>query len=99
ELNMAIHRFQQVNMALKYAAKPVVAAPFSRSLGGGCEISLHATRCQASAETYTGLVEVGVGLIPGGGGCKELLVRLKDPRKVFELIGYAKVSSSAEDAK
>lgn len=99
ELNLAIHRFQQVNMALKYAAKPVVAAPFSRTLGGGCEISLHATRCQAAAETYIGLVEVGVGLIPGGGGCKELLVRLKDPRKVFELIGYAKVSSSAEDAR
>ncbi len=99
ELNMAINRFQQVNMALKYAVKPVVAAPFSRALGGGCEISLHATRCQASAETYIGLVEVGVGLIPGGGGCKELLVRLKDPRKVFELIGFAKVSSSADDAR
>ena len=99
ELNQAIHRFQQVNMALKYAAKPVVAAPFARTLGGGCEITLHAARAQASAETYIGLVEVGVGLIPGGGGCKELLVRLKDPRKVFELIGYAKVSTSAEDAK
>jgi len=99
ELNMAINRFQQVNMALKYAAKPVVAAPFSRTLGGGCEIVLHAARAQASAETYIGLVEVGVGLIPGGGGCKELLLRLKDPRKVFELIGYAKVSSSADDAK
>jgi 3-hydroxyacyl-CoA dehydrogenase len=99
ELNRAIHRFQQVNMALKYAPKPVVSAPFARSLGGGCEIVLHSRRAQASAETYIGLVEVGVGLIPGGGGCKELLVRLKDPRKVFELIGYAKVSSSAEDAK
>jgi 3-hydroxyacyl-CoA dehydrogenase len=84
---------------LKYAAKPVVAAPFARTLGGGCEIVLHSTRAQASAETYIGLVEVGVGLIPGAGGCKELLVRLKDARKVFELIGYAKVSSSAEDAK
>jgi 3-hydroxyacyl-CoA dehydrogenase len=99
ELNAAVHRFQQVNMALKYAAKPVVAAPFGRTLGGGCEIALHATRCQASAETYIGLVEAGVGLIPGGGGCKELLARLKDPRKVFELIGYAKVSGSAEEAK
>jgi 3-hydroxyacyl-CoA dehydrogenase len=99
ELNRAIHRFQQVNMALKYAAKPVVSAPFARTLGGGCEIVLHSRRAQASAETYIGLVEVGVGLIPGGGGCKELLLRLKDPRKVFELIGYAKVSSSAEDAK
>ena len=99
ELAMGIHRFQQVNMAIKYASKPVVAAPFARTLGGGCEISLHATRVQAAAETYMGLVEVGVGLIPGGGGTKELMVRLKDPRKVFELIGMAKVSSSADDAK
>jgi len=99
ELNLTIHRFQQVNMALKYAAKPVVAAPFARTFGGGCEIVLHTTRAQASAETYIGLVEVGVGVIPGGGGCKELLLRLKDPRRVFELIGFAKVSSSAEDAK
>ena len=99
ELAMGIHRFQQVNMAIKYASKPVVVAPFGRTLGGGCEISLHATRVQAAAETYMGLVEVGVGLIPGGGGTKELMARLKDPRKVFELIGMAKVSSSAEDAK
>ena len=99
DLNHAIHRFQQVNMSLKYAAKPIVSAPFARTLGGGCEIVLHSARAQASAETYIGLVEVAVGLIPGGGGCKELLLRLKDPRKVFELIGYAKVSSSAEDAK
>jgi len=99
ELNLAVHRFQQVNMALKYALKPVVAAPFARTLGGGCEIVLHTARAQASAETYVGLVEVGVGVIPGGGGCKELLLRLKDPRRVFELIGLAKVSSSAEDAK
>jgi 3-hydroxyacyl-CoA dehydrogenase len=68
-------------------------------LGGGCEVALHGARVQASAELYMGLVEVGVGLIPGGGGCKELIARLKDPRKVFELIGYAKVSSSAEDAR
>ncbi len=99
ELNEAVRRFQQVNMAIKYASKPVVTAPFARTLGGGCEIVLHSTRAQASAETYIGLVEVGVGLIPGGGGCKELLARLKDPRRVFELIGYAKVSTSAEDAK
>src|SRR5580692_1703625 len=99
ELNAAINRVQQANMALKYPAKPVVSAPFARTLGGGCEIVLHSARAQASAETYIGLVEVGVGLIPGAGGCKELLLRLKDPRKVFELIGYAKVSSSAEDAK
>jgi len=99
ELGAAIHRFQQVNMALKYAPKPVVAAPFARTLGGGAEIVLHSTRAQASAELYMGLVEVGVGLIPGGGGCKELLLRLHDPRRVFELIGYGKVSSSAEEAK
>jgi 3-hydroxyacyl-CoA dehydrogenase len=99
ELNAAVHRFQQVNMALKYASKPVVAAPFARSLGGGCEIPLHTARVQASAETYMGLVEVGVGLIPGGGGCKEMLLRLGDSRKVFETIGMAKVSSSGEDAR
>jgi 3-hydroxyacyl-CoA dehydrogenase len=99
ELNAAIHRFQQVNMALKYAAKPVVAAPFARSLGGGCEIPLHCARVQASAETYMGLVEVGVGLIPAGGGCKEMLLRIGDARRVFETIGMAKVSNSAEDAR
>jgi 3-hydroxyacyl-CoA dehydrogenase len=99
ELTLAIHRFQQMNMAIKYAPRPVVVAPFARALGGGCEISLHGARAQASAETYMGLVEVGVGLIPGGGGCKELLLRLKDPRRAFELIGYAKVSTSAEDAR
>ncbi|MEO7142627.1 MAG: 3-hydroxyacyl-CoA dehydrogenase/enoyl-CoA hydratase family protein [Bryobacteraceae bacterium] len=99
ELDAMVRRFQQMNMALKYAARPVVAAPFSRALGGGCEIALHATRVQASAETYIGLVETGVGLIPGGGGCKEMLLRLRDPRRVFELIGYAKVSSSAADAR
>jgi 3-hydroxyacyl-CoA dehydrogenase len=99
ELNDGIHRFQQCNMAIKYAPVPVVAAPFSRVLGGGAEVVLHATRAQASAELYMGLVEVGVGLIPAGGGCKELLLRLRDPRRVFELIGMAKVSTSAEDAR
>ncbi len=99
ELAVSIHRFQQLNMRLKYASRPVVAAPFARTLGGGCEIQLHATAVQAAAETYMGLVEVGVGLIPGGGGTKELIARLKDPRKCFELIGMAKVSSSADDAK
>ena len=99
DLNLAVQRFQQINMALKYAAKPVVAAPFSRALGGGCEIVLHSSRAQASAETYIGLVEFAVGVIPAAGGCKELLARLKDPMRIFELIGYAKVSSSAEDAR
>ncbi|HYP15463.1 MAG TPA: 3-hydroxyacyl-CoA dehydrogenase NAD-binding domain-containing protein, partial [Bryobacteraceae bacterium] len=98
ELNAAVQRFQKVNMALKYAAKPVVAAPFSRVLGGGAEVVLHCTRSQASAELYMGLVEVGVGLIPAGGGCKEMLIRLREPRRIFELIGMAKVSGSAEEA-
>jgi 3-hydroxyacyl-CoA dehydrogenase len=99
DLGDAIRRFQNAAMAMKYAAKPVVAAPFSRVLGGGCEWVLHATRVQASAETYMGLVEVGVGLIPAGGGCKEMIARHRDPRKAFELIGMAKVSTSAEDAR
>jgi 3-hydroxyacyl-CoA dehydrogenase len=60
---------------------------------------MHCTRMQAAAETYMGLVEVGVGLIPAGGGCKELISRLRDPRRVFELIGMAKVSTSAEEAR
>lgn len=99
ELDLAIRRFQQCHMNLKYAPKPVVAAPFARVLGGGAEVVLHSTRAQASAETYMGLVEAGVGLIPAAGGCKELLVRLKDPRRIFELIGMAKVSGSAADAQ
>jgi 3-hydroxyacyl-CoA dehydrogenase len=99
DLNLGIHRFQQLNMRLKYASKPVVVAPFARTLGGGCEIQLHASKVQAAAEVYMGLVEVGVGLIPGGGGTKEMIARLKDPRKCFEIIGMAKVSSSADDAK
>jgi 3-hydroxyacyl-CoA dehydrogenase len=99
ELNLAIHRFQQANMAIKCSPKPVVVAPFDRALGGGCEIALHAARVQAGAELYMGLVEVGVGLIPGGGGCKELVLRWGDPKRCFEQIGYAKVSTSAEDAR
>jgi 3-hydroxyacyl-CoA dehydrogenase len=99
ELDAVVRRFQQVNMALKYAPKPVVAAPFGQTLGGGCEIVLHAARVQTSAELYMGLVETGVGLIPAGGGCKEMLARMQDPRKAFELIGYAKVSTSAEEAR
>ncbi len=99
ELNAAIHAFQQANMALKYAPKPVVAAPFGMVLGGGCEITLHTARVQASAELYIGMVETGVGLIPGGGGCKEAILRLGDAKRAFELIGYAKVSSSGEDAR
>jgi 3-hydroxyacyl-CoA dehydrogenase len=110
ELELGIRRFQQANMALKYAPKPVVAAPFGLTLGGGAEITLHAAGVQAAAELYMGLVEVGVGVIPGAGGTKELLVRLTDPvhsegdllpavQRAFETIGYAKVSTSAEEAR
>jgi len=99
DLNIAIQRFQRCGMALKYAAKPVVAAPFGMTFGGGCEIPLHATRLQASAELYMGLVEVGVGLIPGGGGCKEMLLRAPNLQTAFETIGYAKVSGSAAEAR
>ena len=99
ELNEAVHRFQQACMAIKYSPRPVVVAPFGRTLGGGCEIALHGARVQASAELYMGLVETGVGLIPAGGGCKELLLRVPDPKIVFETIGYAKVSTSAADAR
>ena len=99
ELDAAVSRFQKACMAMKYAPKPVVAAPFGMTLGGGCEIVLHATRVQASAETYMGQVEGAVGLIPAGGGCKELLIRLGEAKKAFELIGYAKVSTSAEEAR
>jgi 3-hydroxyacyl-CoA dehydrogenase len=99
ELGKAVNRFQQANMAIKYAPKPVVAAPFGMTLGGGCEIALHAAKIQASAETYMGQVEPGVGLVPAGGGCKELLIRTGDIKKAFELIGYGKVSTSAADAR
>jgi 3-hydroxyacyl-CoA dehydrogenase len=112
EIHQAVRAFQNANMALKYAPKPVVAAPFGLTLGGGVEISLHATRVRAAAETYMGLVEVGVGLIPGGGGTKEMLVRamdavLQDPeadpflylKEVFLNIGMAKVATSAEEAR
>ena len=99
ELNGFINDFQQLTMSLKYAAKPVVAAPFGMALGGGCEIPLHCTRLQASAELYMGLVEVGVGVIPAGGGCKEMVSRSRDVKKIFEQIGFAKVSGSAADAR
>src|SRR5882762_4743677 len=78
ELHMAVKQFQNVNLAIKYAKKPVVAAPQGMALGGGCEVSLHASRIQAAAEAYIGLVETGVGLIPGGGGTKEMLIRANE---------------------
>ena len=99
ELDTAIRRFQAACMAMKYASRPVVAAVFGMAVGGGCEVALHAGRVQASAETYMGLVETGVGLIPAGGGCKEMLLRLGDAKRAFEPIGYGKVSSSAAHAR
>ena len=110
ELHMAVKQFQNVNLAIKYARKPVVAAPQGMALGGGCEISLHGARIQAAAESYMGLVEAGVGLIPGGGGTKEMLIRANEHagggedldlihalRPIFETIAMAKVGTSAEE--
>src|SRR5713226_6859494 len=78
DLDLAIRQFQDMTQAIKFSAKPVVIAPFGLALGGGCEISLHAAARQPHAELYMGLVEVGVGLLPGGGGCKEMLLRAVD---------------------
>jgi 3-hydroxyacyl-CoA dehydrogenase len=78
EVDMAIRQFQGMTQAVKFSSKPVVLAPFGLALGGGCEISLHGAACQPHAELYMGLVEVGVGLLPGGGGCKEMLLRAVD---------------------
>ncbi|MGA2834121.1 MAG: 3-hydroxyacyl-CoA dehydrogenase NAD-binding domain-containing protein [Terracidiphilus sp.] len=83
ELGAVIHGFQKMTMAIKYCPRPVVAAPFSLTLGGGAEICLHAVRRQAHAETYIGLVEAGVGLIPAGGGTKEMLLRAIDAATTF----------------
>jgi len=112
DLQQTVRAFQNANMALKYAPKPVVAAPFGLTLGGGTEICLHSTRVRAAAETYMGLVEVGVGIIPAGGGTKEMLVRAMDAapedpeadpfsfvKEIFQNIGMAKVSTSAEEAR
>jgi len=101
---------QKTYQALKYAPFPVVSAPSGMALGGGCEVLLHSDYVQAHAETYTGLVEVGVGLVPAWGGCKELLTRwmVESSRpagamvavaKVFECIGTAKVAKSAAEAQ
>jgi 3-hydroxyacyl-CoA dehydrogenase len=78
EVDLAIRSFQQMTQAIKFSAKPVVVAPFGMALGGGCEVSLHAPVRQPHAELYMGLVEVGVGLLPAGGGCKEMLLRAVD---------------------
>jgi len=112
DLHLAVKQFQNVNLGLKYAPKPVVAAPQGMALGGGCEIGLHAAKIQAAAEAYVGLVEVGVGLIPGGGGTKEMLIRANERtaggedldlfhamKPVFETIAMAKVGTSAEESR
>jgi len=78
EVDLAIRQFQGMTQAIKFSPKPVVLAPFGLTLGGGCEMSLHAAARQPHAELYMGLVEVGVGLLPGGGGCKEMLLRAVD---------------------
>jgi 3-hydroxyacyl-CoA dehydrogenase len=78
EVDMAIRAFQGMAQAIKFSPKPVVSAPFGMTLGGGVEITLHAAARQPHAELYMGLVEVGVGLLPGGGGCKEMLLRALD---------------------
>ena len=112
ELDLVVRVFQKATMSLRCSSKPVVAAPFGMALGGGCEFSLGADRIHSSAELYMGLVEAGVGLIPAGGGTKEILVRNLEGipagseadlfpfvKRAFETIGMAKVSMSAMDAK
>jgi 3-hydroxyacyl-CoA dehydrogenase len=113
EINMIIRAFQNATMSLRYSPKPVVVAPFQMTFGGGCEMALHGDRVRAAAETYIGLVEVGVGLIPAGGGTKEMVVRALDAipkgaddadpfpfiKRAFETIALAKVATSAEEAR
>jgi len=112
ELHLAVKQFQNANLAIKYARKPVLVAPQGLALGGGCEVGLHAARIQAAAESYMGLVEAGVGLIPGGGGSKEMLIRANEHaaggedldlfhalKPVFEALAMAKVGTSAEECR
>lgn len=111
-IDLGIRAFQNVNMRLRYSEKPVVVAPHNLTLGGGCEIALHGDQIHASAELYMGFVEVGVGLIPGAGGCKEMVLRAAEKagsdsdmmlspwiQEAFELIALAKVSTSALEAR
>src|SRR5215510_6555346 len=105
EIDLMVRTFQNCTQALRIADIPVVVATAGMTFGGGCEIALHADRVQAAAESYIGLVEVGVGLIPGGGGTKEMVARavehlpssavdlLPFVQRVFETIGFAKVST------
>jgi 3-hydroxyacyl-CoA dehydrogenase len=98
EVEQAVTAFQTMTMAVKRSPRPVVVAPFGLTLGGGCELTLHAAQVVAHAELYAGLVEVGVGLIPAGGGTKEMALRA-DPRAAFETIAMARVSTSAAEAR
>jgi len=109
ELDMAVRQFQSTTMRMRYSSIPVVVAPHGLTLGGGCEMCLHADAVQAAAESYIGLVEVGVGLIPGGGGTKEMALRAGDRiikediatnylQQLFINVGTAKVSTSAHEA-
>ncbi len=112
QLETQVNQLQQLMMRAKYCRKPVVTAPHQLTLGGGAEVAMHSSATQASGELYMGLVEVGVGLIPGAGGCKEMVVRYLgdlpqdidyDPnpfvQRAFERIGMAKVATSAEEAR
>jgi 3-hydroxyacyl-CoA dehydrogenase len=108
DVDLMVRGFQAATVGLRYADVPVVVAPGGLALGGGCEVALHGDRVQAAAETYIGLVEVGVGIIPAGGGTKEMLLRatagstgdlLPAVQRVFETIGFGKVSTSAADAR
>jgi 3-hydroxyacyl-CoA dehydrogenase len=111
EVDLMVRAFQGATMALRYAGVPVIVAPAGLALGGGCEITMHADRVQAAAESYVGLVEVGVGLIPAGGGTKEMVARaaesmppgstdfLPSIQRAFETVGFGKVSASAPDAQ
>jgi 3-hydroxyacyl-CoA dehydrogenase len=94
DVDLAIRQFQGMTQAIKFSPKPVVVAPFGMTLGGGAEITLHAPARQPHAELYIGLVEVGVGLLPGGGGCKEMLVRALD--EALALHGKAGIAQSVE---
>ena len=109
DLNMAIKMFQDTMMRMRYSSIPTVAAPHGMTLGGGCELSMHSDKVVAAAETYIGLVEFGVGVIPGGGGSKEMAMRASDSfrkgdvelnvlQEYFLTIGMAKVSTSAYEA-
>lgn len=112
DINIMISQFQKTVMRLRYSPKPVVTAPYGLALGGGCETTMHGDKVRAAGETYIGLVEVGVGLIPAGGGTKEMTMRAMDLakktpgadplaflKKTFELIGMGKVATSAQEAK